>query len=116
MRAKHVDVVDVATDDVHGWFEACETEAECAEPAKDMKDVIDAIAATNAERLSCPECWCRARFSRVAAGCPKNRESPRTPSSGACHAAFPSGTGLSATTARFLEYQLHQATDADWGN
>lgn len=55
MRAKHVDVVDVATDDVHGWFEACETEAECVAPVKDMKDVIDAIAATNAERLSCPD-------------------------------------------------------------
>lgn len=55
MRAKHVDVVDVATDDVHGWFEACETEAECAELAKDMKDVIDAIAVTNAEQLPCPD-------------------------------------------------------------
>ena len=55
MRAKYVDVAHVATDDVRGWFEACETEAECAELAKDTKDVIDAIAATNAEWLSCPD-------------------------------------------------------------
>lgn len=54
MKTKYIDVVDAATDDVRGWFGACESEAECAELAKDMKDVIDTIAATNAEWLSRP--------------------------------------------------------------
>lgn len=39
------------------------------------------VARRRARKLGwCPECWCRARFSRVAAGCPGNRESPGMPS------------------------------------
>ena len=49
MKTKYMDIIHVATEDVRSWFDACETEGECAELAKDMKDVIDTIAATNAE-------------------------------------------------------------------
>ena len=55
MRVKLADLVEVATDDVLGWFESCETRGDCAALARDVKDVIDSVAATRAERLSRPD-------------------------------------------------------------
>lgn len=55
MKARLCDVVEVATDDVLEWFEVCETKGDCAALARDMKDVIDSVAATKAEWLSRPD-------------------------------------------------------------
>ena len=55
MKVKTCDLVEVATDDVLRWFEACETKGDCTELARDMKDMIGSIAATTAERLSHPD-------------------------------------------------------------
>ena len=43
-------------------------------------------------------CLCRARFSRVAAGCQGTESRLECRHSSACLAAFPPATGLSATT------------------
>lgn len=43
MRVKYVDLLEVASDDVVRWFEACETEAECRQLALDMKKIIDSV-------------------------------------------------------------------------
>lgn len=55
MKVKTCDLVEVATDDVLRWFKACETKGDCAELARDMKDMIDSIASTTAELLSRPD-------------------------------------------------------------
>ena len=45
MRVKFVDLLEVASDDVVTWFEACETRAERRQLALDMKKIIDPVAA-----------------------------------------------------------------------
>lgn len=51
MRVKLVDLVEVASDDVVRWFEACETTAECRQLALDMKKIIDSVAAIQEEAV-----------------------------------------------------------------
>lgn len=54
MRVKLCDLVEVATDDVSGWFEACETPEDCRVLATDMKDMIDAVAECRARAVAKP--------------------------------------------------------------
>lgn len=48
---KFVDPLEVASDDVVRWFEACETKAECRQLALDMKRIIDSVAAIQGEAV-----------------------------------------------------------------
>lgn len=51
MKIKYADAVEAAGEDVLRWFEACETEGECAEFAHERKDLIDSVAGVHAEYL-----------------------------------------------------------------
>lgn len=51
-----------------------------AETRAQVRSRLEEICNRMREYRSCHDCWCRARFSRVAAGCPRNRESPGMPS------------------------------------
>lgn len=52
MKAKLCDLVEVATDDMLGWFGACETPDECHALAEELKETIDSVAGSHAEWLS----------------------------------------------------------------
>lgn len=52
MRVKFVDLLEVASDDVVTWFEACETRAERRQLALDMKKIIDSVAAIQEKSIA----------------------------------------------------------------
>lgn len=52
MKAELCDLVEVSTDDMLGWFGACETPDECRELAGELREAIDSVAGSHAELLS----------------------------------------------------------------
>lgn len=55
MKIPYADAIEVATEDVLGWFEACETERDCKDLANGMKDIIESVAQSRAKWLSGPD-------------------------------------------------------------
>lgn len=52
MKVKLCDLVEVATDDISAWFDACETPGDCRALARDLKDMVDSVAACRSEFLA----------------------------------------------------------------
>lgn len=52
MRVKLCDLVEVATDDISAWFDACETPGDCRALARDLKDMVDSVAECRAGFLA----------------------------------------------------------------
>lgn len=44
MKVKLCDLVEVATDDISAWFDACEPPGDCRAPARDLKDMAYSFA------------------------------------------------------------------------
>lgn len=55
MKMPYADAIEVATEDVLGWFEACETERDCRNLANGMKGIIESVAQCRAKWLSGPD-------------------------------------------------------------
>lgn len=87
MKIPYADAIEVATEDVLGWFKACETERDCRNLASDMKDIIESAAQSRAKWLSGPDAPIpdpmRARPSEDGVGLDKTpftvRKEPRHP-------------------------------------
>lgn len=87
MKIPYADAIEVATEDVLGWFEACETERDCRNLANGMKGIIESVAQSRTKWLSGPDAPIpdpmRARPSKDGVGLDKTpftvRKEPRHP-------------------------------------
>lgn len=87
MKIPYADAIEVATENVLGWFEACETERDCRNLANGMKGIIESVAQSRTKWLSGPDAPIpdpmRARPSKDGVGLDKTpftvRKEPRHP-------------------------------------